>query len=65
MAKTKTKKGVSKRLLDMCVGSDLDKQRLADRVDEACTVEAVIREKDGLEMEAGKWLNLHKKSLKA
>ena len=64
--KTKTyKKGVATRLLDLCAGSDLEEKRLAERVDDACRVEAVIKEKDGQEVEAGEWLRLHKKSLNA
>ena len=61
----KYKKGVSPRLLDLCAGSDLDKYRLADKVPEACKVQAVIKENDGQEVEASEWLRLHKKSLNA
>lgn len=59
----KYKKGVAPRLLDLCAGSDLESQRLADKVPEACRVQAVIKENDGQEVEAGEWLKLHKKSL--
>ena len=66
MGKTKKyKKGVDKRLLDLCAGSNLEEKRLAERVDDACKVEAVVRENDGQEVEAGEWLRLHKKNLNA
>ena len=55
------KKGVSKNLLDLCVGSDLEKHRLAC-VDEQ-RVEAVVKQNDGLEVEAKQWLTLNKKNL--
>ena len=59
----KYKKGVAPRLLDLCAGSDLEKHRIADKVQEACRVQAVVKENDGQEVEAGEWLRLHKKSL--
>ena len=57
----KHKKGVSKKLLDLCIGSDLEQQRIAEKV--ASNTTAVVREKDGLEVEAETWTKLHKKNL--
>lgn len=61
MAKTNYKKGVAKNLLDLCVGSNLEEQRIGEKVVSKC--EEVVREKDGLEVEAEVWKNLHKKKL--
>lgn len=58
----KYKKGVAKNLLDLCVGSDLEKQRLAHR--DSCSIEGVVIDGDGVEQEAGKWLKSNKKNLK-
>ena len=52
---------VSQRLLDLCAGSDLDKQRIAQK--DVSRVESVVREKDGMEVEAKEWLKLKKKNL--
>lgn len=58
----KYKKGVSKALLELCVGSGLEQQRLAKRDTFKC--ESVVIDKDGAEMGAEKWLKLHKKNCK-
>ena len=64
MAKEKYKKGVPVELLNLCAGNrELEKQRLADRVDARC--EAVIRQNNGLEVEATEWLKLNKKNMNA
>lgn len=63
MAKRNYKKGVSTRLLDLCVGSDLEQQRIAEKVESR--VEAIVYGKDGNQMGAEEWLKLHKKSLNA
>lgn len=63
MEKTKYKKGVPVELLNLCAGNrELEKQRLAERVDGR--VEAKVIQKDGIEMEATEWLKLNKKNLK-
>lgn len=59
--KRKYKKGVATNLLDMCIGSNLEQHRLAQRDDFKC--EAVVRETDGLEVGAEQWLKLNKKNL--
>ena len=59
----KPKQGVSKELLALCVGSDLESQRLAKR--DSYTCEAVVINDKGNEMEAKEWLKLNKKKLNA
>lgn len=63
--KPKYKKGVSKKLLELCAGSDLEQHRLAKRDDEVCTLDHVIIDSDGKEAEAKEWLKLNKKNLNA
>lgn len=55
------KKGVARELLDLCAGSDLEKHRLAC-VDEK-RVDVVVKESDGMEVEAETWLKLNKQNL--
>lgn len=59
----KPKAGVSRKLLDLCVGSDLEKQRLAKR--DSCSCEEVVITDKGNEVEAQEWLKLNKKNLNA
>lgn len=59
--KKKYKAGVSKALLDLCAGSDLEKHRLAQR-DMASTKEVIIG-RNGEEEDAEKWLKSNKKNL--
>ena len=56
------KSGVSKSLLDLCVGSDLEKNRLAHR--DSCDIKAIVIDSDGNEKEAQQWLKSNKKNLK-
>lgn len=65
MEKRKYKKGVSHKLLDLCVGSDLEKQRLANKDLGVCKVDEVIIGQDGKEEEAREWLKSNKKNLNA
>lgn len=66
MAKNKKyKKGVSKKLLELCAGSDLEQHRLAQRDDNVCSCEEVVIDSDGKEESAEKWLNSNKKNLNA
>lgn len=62
-AKRKYKKGVSKELLDLCVGSDLEQHRLAEQVQDGCRVERKIITSSGMEVEAEEWLKSNKKNL--
>lgn len=62
--KEKLKKGVSPELLHKCVGTDLEKHRLAPR-DVSSSVEKVVYETSGKSMEAEEWLKLNKKNLNA
>ena len=59
----KYKSGVSRKLLDLCVGSDLEKNRLAHR--DSCSVEEVVIDTNGKETEAKEWLKSNKKNLNA
>ena len=61
----KYKKGVSKHLLELCGGSDLERHRLAQRDDNVCRVESVVIDSDGVEMGAEQWLKSNKKNLNA
>lgn len=65
LKKPKYKKGVSKKLLELCAGSDLEQHRLAKRDDDVCTLEHVVVDSDGKEVEAEEWLKLNKKKLNA
>ena len=57
------KQGVAKELLELCAGSNLEQQRLAQR--DSCDTKAVVIGKDGNEVEAEEWLKLNKKNLNA
>lgn len=59
--KAKPKNGVSVELLQLCVGSDLESQRLAKR--DSATLEHVVIDSKGKEMEADEWLKSNKKNL--
>lgn len=61
--KQKFKKGVSKKLLQLCAGSDLEQHRLAQRDDNVCTVGKVVIDSDGVERGADEWLKSNKKNL--
>lgn len=52
---------VDKRLLEMCAGSDLEKQRLAEKV--SSSVKQVVIDNKGIEMEAKEWKQVNKKIL--
>lgn len=58
------KKGVSKKLLNACAGSDLDQHRLVPK-DDGSYCEAYVYGTDGNYKEAGEWLKSNKKNLNA
>lgn len=60
MGKQKLKQGVSKGLLDLCAGSDLEKQRLAHR--DSYQKEAYVADNEGKWTEADEWLKSNKKN---
>lgn len=62
--KVKPKKGVSMKLLQKCVGSDLEQHRLAPR-DNGSYVEELVYGTDGKSEGAKEWLKSNKKSLNA
>lgn len=58
VSEPKYKKGVSKNLLDLCVGNDLEKGRLA-ALDNKSVLE-VMRDKNGMEMGVAEWNKIRK-----
>lgn len=64
MEKAKLKKGVHPNLLAKCIGSDLEKQRLANKDNEFCKVEKVVIAQSGREEDYDEWLKSNKKNLK-
>lgn len=58
MGKQKLKQGVSKDLLELCAGSDLDQQRLAPR--DSYVKEAYVADNEGKWESAEEWLKSKK-----
>lgn len=61
--KKATKPVASKKLLELCAGSQLEKSRLA-HLDELKTKNVVI-DSNGIEMEADEWKKINKKIIQA